>query len=400
MENLFTINKKQNDKQLLIDIFQAYRDARKNKRNKKSQIEFEFNYESKLIKLYKDIIKFQYKPLQSIAFINTKPVIREVFAAHFQDRIVHHLIYNHISPIFEKEFITDSYSCRKNKGTLYGINRVYSFIDECSKHYTEDTYILTLDIKGYFYSIDKDILYDMIKSTLIKQQSFLKIDFDIIDYLIKTVIFTDSTKNVKIIKDDKNWSILPKDKSLFYSNKNCGLPIGNLTSQLFSNIYMNMFDQYVKNTLNIKFYGRYVDDFILIHNDKQYLIILIDKIRLFLKEKLKLILHPNKIYLQHFSKGVKFLGGYIKPHVKYIDKRTKGNFNHLIRKINQEFEYAKKDKKYLEHIRASINSYLGIMGHFSSYKLKMKSLSRLNNHFFDYFYVDDSFTKVSIKKYV
>ena len=148
MENLFSITEKEQNRELLVDIFKAYRSARKNKRAKKSQLEFEFNYESKLIKLHKEIIQRKYTPLQSTAFISTKPVIREVFAAHFQDRIVHHLIFNHISPIFEKEFIEDSYSCRKAKGTLYGVNRIFDFVNESSKHYTKDAYILKLDIQG------------------------------------------------------------------------------------------------------------------------------------------------------------------------------------------------------------------------------------------------------------
>ena len=251
MENLFSLSKKEQDRELLVDIFKAYRSARKNKRAKKSQLEFEFNYESKLIKLHKDIVARKYKPLQSTAFISTKPVIREVFAAHFQDRVVHHLIFNHISPIFEKEFIEDSYSCRKGKGTLYGVNRIFDFVNESSKHYTKDAYILKLDIQGYFYSINKDILYDMVKSTLLKNRDLLKVDFEDIDYLIKTTIYSDPTKNVKVYKDDENWAILPKNKSLFYAKKSCGLPIGNLTSQLFSNIYMNIFDKYVTKELNL-----------------------------------------------------------------------------------------------------------------------------------------------------
>jgi len=235
-------------------MFVAYRDARKNKRNKKSSLEFEFNYESKIIALWKQIINRTYEPLQSTAFISTKPVIREEFAASFQDRVIHHLIYNYINPIFDNEFINDSYSCRVGKGTLYGVNRVFDFIKESSCDYLIDTYILKLDIQGYFYSINKNILYKIIKDTLLKNQEKLKCDFKTIDYLIKTTIFSDPTSNVKIYKDDKNWKILPKNKSLFYAKKGYGLPIGNLTSQLFSNIYMDMFDKYVTYELGIKYY--------------------------------------------------------------------------------------------------------------------------------------------------
>ncbi len=397
--DLFTLEKEKSDKQLLVDIFKAYRDARKNKRAKKSQLEFEFNFESKLIKLHKQIVNRKYSPLHSTAFISTKPVIREVFAAHFQDRVVHHLIYNHISPIFENEFIEDSYSCRKGKGTLYGVNRIYDFISNSSENYTKDAYILKLDIQGYFYSINKDILYERLKSVVLKNRDLLKIDYEDIDYLIKETIYSNPIKNVKIYKDDKNWNILPKNKSLFFAKKGCGLPIGNLTSQLFSNIYMDIFDKYVTQELNIKYYGRYVDDFILIHNDKNYLLSLVERIKLFLKKNLGLVLHPKKIYIQHFSKGVKFLGAYLKPYVKYVDKRTKGNFYNLIYKINEEFIEMKDDEKYLQSLRSSINSYLGTMIHFSSFKLRQKILSSLNPLFFNYFMMDKCLSKVLLKTY-
>lgn len=395
--NLFTLEKDKDDKQLLVDMFKAYRDARKNKRAKKSQLEFEFNFESKLIKLHKQIVNRKYKPLQSTAFISTKPVIREVFAAHFQDRVIHHLIYNHISPIFEQEFIEDSYSCRKKKGTLYGVNKIYNFIANSSENYTKDAYILKLDIQGYFYSINKDILYKHIKSVLLKNRDLLKICFEDIDYLVKSTIYTDPTKNVKVYKDAKNWKILPKNKSLFFAKKGCGLPIGNLTSQLFSNIYMDVFDKYVVEKLNIKYYGRYVDDFILIHNDKNYLLSLIEKMKLFLKERLGLTLHPKKIYIQHFSKGVKFLGAYLKPYVKYIDKRTKGNFYNLVHKINREFSSNKNDEKYLLSLVSSINSYLGTMIHFSSFKLRQKILMSLDPLFYNYYMTDKKLSKVVLK---
>ena len=162
---------------------------------------------------------------------------------------------------------------------------------------------------------------------------------------------------------------------------------------------MNIFDKYVRDELNIKYYGRYVDDFILIHNDKKHLVALIEKIKTFLKEKLALTLHPKKIYIQHFSKGVKFLGGYIKPYVKYVDKRTKGNFYRLIRKINSEFLENKENKEYLLNIRSSINSYLGTMIHFSSYKLRTKILSTLDTPFYNYFMTDKYLTKVVLKTY-
>jgi len=397
--NLFTSEEEQNNDALLLGLFEAYRDARKNKRAKRTQVAFEFEHEKKLMRLHKSIVNRRYKPLRSTAFISTKPVIREVFAAHFQDRVVHHLIFKHLSPLFERMFTEDSYSCRKGKGTLYGANRVYGFIDECSEHYDADAYVLKLDIQGYFYSISKDILYGTIKKELYKNENFLTIDVNTLDYLIKSTIYTDPTQNVKVYKDDVNWAKLPKSKSLFYAKEGHGLPIGNLTSQLFSNIYMHRFDEYVTKELGVKYYGRYVDDFVLVHRDKEYLLSLIEKMKHFLKEKLHLTLHPKKIHMQHFSKGVAFLGVYMKPYVKYIEKRTKTNFYKLIEEINHEFVHKASSDDYLHRVRSRINSYLGTMIHCSTYKLRKKVLLGLDDVFYHYFMLDEKLSKVTLKQY-
>lgn len=302
MDNLFTLVKQKDDNKLLEDLYIAYYDTRKNKRNKKVSLEYELDFEKNIINLHKSIINKSYKPKPCIAFLVKRPVLREVFAASFEDRIIHHYIYNQISPIFEKEFIEDSYSCRKGKGTLYGINRVFDFIKECSENYTKQCYILKLDIKGYFYSINKNILYEIIIKELVDKKRFLNCDFDTLIFLITKTIFSNPRKDVVVYKD-KDWDILPKSKSLFYAKENCGLPIGNLTSQLFSNIYMNIFDRYVKDKLKIKYYGRYVDDFVIVHQNKDFLKKNITIFRNFLKNNLHLEIHPNKIYLQDYKKA-------------------------------------------------------------------------------------------------
>jgi len=397
--NLFTQHEEQNNDALLLGLFEAYRDARKNKRAKRTQVAFEFEHEKKLMRLHKSIENRRYKPLQSTAFISTKPVIREVFAAHFQDRVVHHLIFKHLSPVFESQFIEDSYSCRKGKGTLYGVNRMYDFIDECSEHYSTDAYVLKLDIQGYFYSINKEILYETIKKRLMAEEASLTMNLATLDYLIKSTIYAEPTKNVKIYKDEENWARLPKSKSLFYAKEGYGLPIGNLTSQLFSNIYMHRFDDYVTRELGVKYYSRYVDDFVLVHNDKAYLLSLLKKIRVFLKEKLHLTLHPKKIYLQHFSKGLVFLGAYMKPYVKYVERRCKTSFYTLVAQINSELKENVPSDDTLHHMRSSVNSYLGTMRHFSSFKLRKRVLRGFDDVFYHYFMLDKSFSKVVLKQY-
>ena len=319
---------------ILTDLFQAYFDARKNKRNTLNALAYKRHFEANTFALCDEILAHSYQPGPGICFIVDKPVKREIFAASFRDRIVHHFIYDHIAPLFENSFINDSYSCRTGKETHYGIKRIDRFVRACSQNYQRDCYILKLDIKGYFMSINRKLLFDKIKSVLLCHSHKIDFDLPLILYLIEKTIFNDPTKKCTIKGKKSDWTGLQVTKSLFHASKNCGLPIGNRTSQLFGNIYLNDFDQFVKRDLGIRYYGRYVDDFILVHRDKEYLKSIMPEIRNYLSKYLQLELHPDKIYLQHYSKGVKYLGAVIKPHRIYIANRTKGSFYEAITKQN------------------------------------------------------------------
>ena len=391
--------KKQEEEKILIDLFQAYFAARKNKRNTINALAFEKNFEENLFQLHDEIINSTYKPQKSICFIVNKPVKREIFAANFRDRVVHHYIYNHIFPIFEKIFINDSYSCRIGKGTHYGIKRIDHFIRSCSENYGKDCYILKLDIKGYFMSMNRNLLFKTVKSGLLHKKYKIDFNLPLILFLIKRTIFNDPTQNCTIKGKSSDWSDLPKSKSLFYAKSNCGLPIGNLTSQLFANVYLNDFDHFVKRDLRIRYYGRYVDDFILIHKDKDYLISLIPKIRGYLINQLNLELHPNKIYLQHYSKGVKYLGAVIKPHRKYIANRTKGNFYEAIEKQNQIARHHKPSREEQEKCLSSMNSYLGLIKHYKTYKLRKRMIfAKLSGWWWNYIYLSGGISKFVLKQ--
>ena len=327
--------KNNDNQQLVLDLFHAYYDARKNKRKSVSVLTFEENYQKKLFKLFDEIVNRQYKIGPSTCFVVKKPVQREIFAADFRDRIVHHLIFNIINPIFEKHFIKDSYSCRLKKGTSCGIQRVDHFLRACSENYQKDCWILKLDIEGYFMAMDRNILFEKIEKKL---NNIFDFDVDLILYLIHAVVFNDPTKNCQVKGKREDWVGLPKSKSLFFAKKDKGFPIGNLTSQLFGNIYLDEFDHFVKEKLHIKYYGRYVDDMIFVHADKKYLQSIIPKVRSYLQEELSLTLHPKKIYFQPAAKGVKFLGTYILPYRIYIDRRTKKNFYNKIKYWNDFIE--------------------------------------------------------------
>lgn len=390
------------DDLLLEDLFEAYFAARKNKRNTINALAFERNFEEQIFSLFEHIKSCTYKPKPSITFIVNKPVKREIFAADFRDRVVHHLIYNYTAPVLEKLFINDSYSCRKGKGTHYGISRIDHFIRSCSKNYKEDCYILKLDIRGYFMSINRKKLYDKVKTCLQLKRHKIDFDFEMVLYLIYETIFNDPTKNCIIKGKKSNWEGLPKDKSLFSAKRNCGLPIGNLTSQLFGNLYLNELDHFVKRDLRIRYYGRYVDDFVLIHRDKEYLKSLIRLIRDYLQNSLNLTLHPDKIYLQHFSKGVKYLGAVIKPHRIYIANRTKGNFYDAIKAQNDVVKIQKPTQDEIEQFISSMNSYLGIMQHYKTYKIRRDMIdSNLIGWWWNHAYMSGGYKKfVKMKRVV
>jgi len=362
-----------NNKKLSLDLFQAYYDARRNKRNTLNALNFEINYEHNIFQLYEEIISGNYQIRPSICFINFKPVQREIFAADFRDRVVHHLVYNYIAPIFDKTFINDSYSCRIGKGTHYGIKRVGKFIRSCSQNYHKDCYILKLDIKGYFMAIQRSLLFKLVKATMLKYQAKADFDMMLVLQLMEQIIFNDPTKNYQMKGNKSDWAGLPQSKSIFYSGVDKGLPIGNLTSQLFSNVYFNQFDHFVKKELGIRYYGRYVDDFIIIHPNKNYLLQIIPIINNYLQKELMLTLHPKKIYLQHFSKGVQFLGAIIKPYRNYVSSRTKSNFYTAIKNWNEILQNEKTlSVKQKQDYLSTVNSYLGIMNHYKTSNLKSK----------------------------
>jgi RNA-directed DNA polymerase len=385
---------------LLYQLHLSYLQARKNKRNTHNQLRFEMYQEDGLMQLAKDIYERKYSPKPSIAFIIHKPVMREIFAADFTDRIVHHLLYRCIYPVIDHKLINDTYSCRVGKGTSHGINRVNKFIRTCSNNYSKETYILKLDIQAYFMNMQHQIIYEKVLAMLpANKQYYLGISRDTVLYLLRQTIFNPVKKNCRVKGSRNDWNGLPQNKSLFYYPNSTGLPIGNLTSQVFGNIYMNDFDHYVKRELKIDYYGRYVDDMVFVHNDKGYLQSLIPKLSDFLLSTLQLSIHPNKIVLVNANEGIQFLGQIIKPYRNYISNRTKDNFYQAIQRINKIMaEVPEFSWQQLCDIRAVLNSYLGILQHANTFNLRKAMLNKLRKRFYDFFFVSKNVDKVIINE--
>ena len=393
------------DEELLLDVFDAYYDARKHKRNTKSQLRFEMDLEHNLVQLYDEIRTRTYSPSRCMCFITEEPVKREVFASPFRDRVVHHLLFNYLSPLFERQFIYDSYSCRKTKGTLMAQHRYIHHIRSCSDNYKHTCYILKLDLKGYFMSIHKDCLRKLIMDNIYKKISqrydeehlwLDMLDINLIKFLVDVILLRDPTHNVLIVGTKDNWIGLPPSKSLFNSGYGIGLPIGDLTSQLFSNIYLNELDQYCKRDLKCRHYGRYVDDFYIIDRNANKLKKLIPIIRRFLKSRLQVTLHPKKISLTCADKGSAFIGGYIQPYRMMPEKRLIKKFNQQIKMTDRLFnENNEISNDLIIEQQNRINSYLGSIKHYDSFKLRKNSLNIRS--LYKYFYYYSDFLKADLK---
>lgn len=300
----------------------------------------------------------------------------------FPDRIVHHLYFNYTHELYEATFIRDSYSCIKGRGTLDGVLRLQEHIRKESQNWTRECYVLKLDIRGYFMHINRQRLLDICLDTLDrmakhKMPKHLRhgsvvtweqaLDMDFVRWLTEKIALLNPRDNCIICGDESAWIGLDPAKSMRWLAEGLGLPIGNLTSQLFSNIYLNVLDQFVKRVLGCRHYGRYVDDFYIVSCDREWLLSLVPRIRQFLKSELGLDLHMGKVRICRASHGVGFLGAYIKPFRIYISNDSLER----IRKNLSEMDFTDR-----ESVVRTVNSYLGIMAHTASYNLRRKLFFR------------------------
>lgn len=375
------------------DILEAYFHCRKNKRRSDAALAFEVDYETNCYDLWKEIVERKYIPGASVAFVINKPVKREIFAANFRDRIVHHYIGMRLEPLFEKEFIEETTNCRKGKGTSCGINLLHDSIRRVSKNYTSDCWILKLDIKSFFMNINKNLLWKRLKCFVIERYQGEYIDTLL--YLMEVTLMNDPTYNCRYRSPKSAWKDIPKHKSLFFSPEGFGLAPGNLTSQIKANFYLNLFDHWMKKYFPE--YGRYVDDFYIVSSDRDALVRAKPHIRNYLS-KIGLTLHPDKIYLQHYTKGVKYIGSVLKGNRKYVSNRTVGNFYSAIHRYNLLSEKKGYVESHADDFACSINSYLGLLRQYASYGIRRKAVKRIDEKWWKVMYISGHFEKIMIKK--
>lgn len=349
--------------ELLSDLIVAYRDARRHKRGRTYQTNFEMNQERELVQLRDELSERCYKARPSSCFIIHEPKMREVFAAEFRDRVVHHLFYNYTHELFERTFISDSYSCIEGRGTHYGVNRLRKHILSCSKNWSKPCYVLKLDIKGYFMGINRALLLKRCREILKKQRGKVRdLDWDLIDYLLESICLLNPIENCRVLGDRNEWGKLPKEKSLFYSKSGCGLPIGNLSSQLFSNVYLGVLDDFMKRDLKCQRYGRYVDDMFVVSSSKEELYSIVPKVRSFLRKKLELEINEAKVRVVDAYKGVEFLGAFVKPYRTYPSMRS-------LRRMRGRMKALDLREKS-DCIQARVNSMMGVLSHYDCYQMR------------------------------
>lgn len=329
---------------LLDELWQAYLTARKGKRTTVDEHRFELNAIENVIDLRDCLLRRYYKPSRGVAFIVRDPVTREIVAAPFRDRVVHHFLYNICSDWWDRRFLADSYSCRRGKGTLYGQKRLAHHVRQVTNNYTTPAFAIKLDIQGYFMSLNHQKLYDRVLWGLDRQFFHsTRSDFEngirchpadreklykLLQYTWHEIIFDDPMRNITIRGLRSDWRELPANKSLFNQPKGRGIVIGNLTSQLLSNIFLDQLDRFVTFDLGYKHYGRYVDDFFIVVPlaQKAQLFRDIEVIKDYLYYELGLTLHPKKQYRQEVHKGIPFIGVVVYPGYITPGKRSKRNF--------------------------------------------------------------------------
>ncbi len=306
------------------NLLAAWREFLKGKRKKRDVQEFERNLMSNIVSLHTDLVRKAYVHGGYREFRINDPKARDIHKASVRDRLLHHAVYRILYPVFDRSFIADSFSCREGKGTHKAIKRFGSFAFKISKNHTRTLWILKCDIRKFFASIDHQRLTNILEERIPNQN---------ILWLLSVII-----------------------KSFQINGQAKGLPLGNLTSQLLVNIYMNEFDQFVKHQLKVKAYIRYADDFVLFSSDKRELEKMLVYIETFLRDNLSLTLHPKKVSIRTLASGVDFLGW-----VHFPDHR-------VLRTTSRRRMFRRLKKT--AYRRDSVGSYIGLLGYGNSQKLK------------------------------
>ena len=328
------------------NLVMAWEEFKRDKSKKLDVLSFEFALEQNLFLLQRELKSKQYQHGPYTSFYIRDPKVRHIHKATVRDCVLHHAVFRALNPIFESTFIPNSFSCRIGKGAHKGVLALETMIRQESRNYTARCVVLKCDVRKFFDTIDHEILLEIIKKRILDPDT---------RWLIDQIVGSFSARPPHPCAP-----LLGKERG------DVGLPIGNLTSQLFANIYMNEFDQFIKSELKVKHYARYTDDFVIVSTDRRYLENLLVPIREFLYNRLKLALHPQKLSIRKYRRGADFLGYVILPHYRLLRNKTKHRVFRKLRRRVGEYLDGKKDETKLF---SSFNSYLGVLSHADAYEL-------------------------------
>ncbi len=344
-----------------------------------------------MLGLLSDLKAGKYEISRHICFIVTEPSPREIFAADFRDRIVHHLLYNEIRYLFEDTFIEDSYANRCGKGTHKAVRKLKYHLVRGGQD-RQKLYFLKMDIKGFFRNIDKSILWEMIEEKIQNSGGDEEWKSEVL-WLARKIVFHDPASNYIFKGKEKMKNLIPREKSLFFGNRNTGLPIGNLTSQFFANVYLNKLDHFIKEELGFERYVRYVDDFIILDEDRGRLEQVVNQTAIFLENNLNLYLCQSKTILKPINTGIDFLGYFVKPSHTLVRRKVVGRFKKKL------FDFIKSNPSegLIKEFIPCVNSYFGHFSHANSFNLRkwfwarsLRGMGKLKT--------DDVFSKIFITK--
>lgn len=317
------------------NLEKAYKKARKHKTLKPYVIEFEKNLRENLLLLRSELLLHCYRPKPLVDFIVHDPKTRKISKSDFRDRIVHHALCNIIEPIFDKAFIYDSYANRIGKGTLKAVQRFDLFKRKASRNDTLTCYVLKADIRRYFENISHRTLMQIIQKKIADKRVL---------WLIKTIL--------------TNYTASQPGK---------GMPLGNLTSQFFANVYLNELDCLVKNEIRAEYYIRYVDDFVILYTDKNLLQDYALRINMFLKENLQVEIHPDKSKVITLDRGIGFLGFRVFYNHRLLKKSNLRKMRSRLQSLKKEYN---KGLMCYDEVYASIEGWMAYAGHANTYNLK------------------------------
>jgi RNA-directed DNA polymerase len=332
------------DPDLFDLLVQAYLDCRRNKRNSASAMAFEAHLERNLCDLHEELRTCTWRPGRSICFVVTRPRPREVWAADFRDRVVHHLMYNRIAPRFHAGFIADSCACIPGRGTLYAASRLEHHVRSATHNWSRPAHYLKCDLANFFVAIDKHVLHRQLERRIDHNREAWWL------WLTRSILFHDPRDDHELQGDVATLRLVPPHKSLFNAPADTGLPIGNLSSQFFANVLLDGLDQHIKHRIGARHYVRYVDDMVLVHESPQWLNQALTNMDSYLRGVLHCQLNPRKTILQPVDRGIDFVGHVLKPWCRTTRRRTVAS---AVARIEQMPAAA---------LLATGNSYLGLTG--------------------------------------